>query len=104
MAERIRPSHGRGRDRDGTMTGYDVDFVRRVVESVSIPVIASGGAGNYDHMHEVIRRAGASVALVDLMEVVTRLCKAPFRWAARVGISLGCGSFGTASLKRESVI
>lgn len=47
-------------DRDGTMSGYDLDLVEAVVSSVKIPVIASGGAGNYQHMIEVVQKAGAS--------------------------------------------
>lgn len=47
-------------DRDGTMTGYDCEAVRAVVDSVSIPVIASGGAGNYEHMNQVIATGGAA--------------------------------------------
>lgn len=47
-------------DRDGTMSGYDVDLVRGITSSVSIPVIASGGAGNYEHMARVILDGGAS--------------------------------------------
>jgi cyclase len=47
-------------DRDGTMTGYDLDLVSRVAQSVSVPVIASGGAGNYQDMIDVIKQAGAS--------------------------------------------
>jgi cyclase len=47
-------------DRDGTMTGYDVEAVRSVAEAVSIPVIASGGAGNPGHMAEAIVEGGAS--------------------------------------------
>lgn len=47
-------------DRDGTMSGYDVELVRRVSEAVSVPVIASGGAGSYAHMAEVLRVAGVS--------------------------------------------
>lgn len=47
-------------DRDGTMTGYDVELTRQVSEAVSIPVIASGGAGNYEHMAEVLRHGKAS--------------------------------------------
>jgi len=46
-------------DRDGTMTGYDCETIKAVVDSVKIPVIASGGAGNYEHMYEVIIKAGA---------------------------------------------
>ena len=47
-------------DRDGTMTGYDVELVRRVSGAVSIPVVASGGAGTYAHMAEVLRDGSVS--------------------------------------------
>ncbi|MFQ5972263.1 MAG: imidazole glycerol phosphate synthase subunit HisF [Alphaproteobacteria bacterium] len=42
-------------DRDGTMDGYDTVLTRRVVDAVPIPVIASGGAGCFAHMAEVLR-------------------------------------------------
>jgi len=47
-------------ERDGTMTGYDLELTRLVSEAVSIPVIASGGAGNYEHMAQVLRQGKAS--------------------------------------------
>ncbi|HSI22800.1 MAG TPA: imidazole glycerol phosphate synthase cyclase subunit [Methylophilaceae bacterium] len=47
-------------DRDGTMTGYDLDLVGRIVQAVDVPVIASGGAGSYQHMIDVVLQAGAS--------------------------------------------
>jgi imidazole glycerol-phosphate synthase subunit HisF len=47
-------------DRDGTMVGYDLDVVRAVTAAVSVPVIASGGAGSYEHMAEAIIDGGAS--------------------------------------------
>ncbi len=47
-------------ERDGTMTGYDVTLTREVSEAVSIPVIASGGAGSYEHMAQVLREGKAS--------------------------------------------
>lgn len=47
-------------ERDGTMNGYDVNLIRAVSEAVSIPVIASGGAGNYGHMAEAVLAGGAS--------------------------------------------
>jgi cyclase len=40
-------------DRDGTFKGYDVECIRRVSDAVSIPVIASGGAGSYEDMGQV---------------------------------------------------
>ncbi|MEQ1657146.1 MAG: imidazole glycerol phosphate synthase cyclase subunit [Hylemonella sp.] len=47
-------------ERDGTMQGYDLSLIETVVRSVSIPVIASGGAGNYQHMVDAVTQAGAS--------------------------------------------
>ena len=47
-------------DHDGMMNGYDVECLRRVAESVSIPVIASGGAGNFHHMVEALHVGKAS--------------------------------------------
>ena len=47
-------------DRDGTMQGYDVELTRRVSQTVSIPVIASGGAGCYEHMTTVLTEGRAA--------------------------------------------
>jgi cyclase len=47
-------------DRDGTMTGYDVELVRRVADAVTIPVVASGGAGSYEHMATVLAETKAT--------------------------------------------
>ncbi len=47
-------------DCDGTMSGYDIPLIKNVCEAVSIPVIASGGAGNYDHMAAAIQEGGVS--------------------------------------------
>ena len=47
-------------ERDGTMQGYDLELVASVVRAVNVPVIASGGAGNYEHMRQAIQEAGAS--------------------------------------------
>ncbi|HUS80918.1 MAG TPA: imidazole glycerol phosphate synthase subunit HisF [Armatimonadota bacterium] len=41
-------------DGDGTRAGYDIEVLRRISESVSIPVIASGGAGNVEHMYQAL--------------------------------------------------
>lgn len=46
-------------DRDGTLNGYDLDLTRSVCQAVSIPVIASGGAGSYEDMARAVREAGA---------------------------------------------
>ena len=47
-------------DRDGTMQGYDIELTRRVSEALSIPVVASGGAGDYAHMAAVLTQGMAS--------------------------------------------
>ena len=47
-------------DRDGTMQGYDIELIRKVSESVPIPVIACGGAGGLDDFADAIQRGGAS--------------------------------------------
>ena len=50
-------------DRDGTKEGYDVALTRAVADAVSIPVIASGGAGKLEHFYEALTEGGASAAL-----------------------------------------
>ena len=50
-------------DRDGTRDGYDLDLVGKVASSVSVPVIASGGANEAWHLIEALE-AGASAALI----------------------------------------
>ena len=47
-------------ERDGTMTGYDLELISKVCKAVTIPVIASGGAGSYEDMWKAISQAGAS--------------------------------------------
>jgi imidazole glycerol phosphate synthase subunit hisF (EC 4.1.3.-) len=50
-------------DRDGTKEGYEINLTSRVVKSVRIPVIASGGAKDAKDMEEVFVKADASAAL-----------------------------------------
>jgi cyclase len=47
-------------ERDGTMQGYDLKLTEAIVHAVKVPVIASGGAGTYQHMIDVVQMAGAS--------------------------------------------
>lgn len=47
-------------DLDGTMKGYDIELIKIISESVSIPVIASGGAGNYNDMLKALKMGKAS--------------------------------------------
>jgi cyclase len=50
-------------DRDGTKDGYDLLLTRAVADAVSIPVIASGGVGNLEHLHQGFTIGGASACL-----------------------------------------
>ncbi|RPI01064.1 MAG: imidazole glycerol phosphate synthase subunit HisF [Calditrichaeota bacterium] len=50
-------------DRDGTKLGYDLELTRTISQSVSIPVIASGGCGQIDHFVEVFEIGAADAAL-----------------------------------------
>lgn len=50
-------------DRDGTQSGYDLELTRRLADAVSIPVIASGGVGNLQHLYEGLTIGGADAVL-----------------------------------------
>ena len=50
-------------DGDGTKAGYDLELTRAISEAVSIPVIASGGAGTLEHFYEALTEGKADAAL-----------------------------------------
>jgi cyclase len=50
-------------DADGTKDGYDLEITRAVTDAVSIPVVASGGAGCPEHLADAIAIGGADAAL-----------------------------------------
>jgi cyclase len=50
-------------DKDGTKDGYDIELTRAISESVHIPVIASGGAGNLEHLYEALAYGKADAVL-----------------------------------------
>jgi imidazole glycerol-phosphate synthase subunit HisF len=50
-------------DRDGTREGYDLDLTRKIADSISIPVIASGGVGTLDHLVDGVKKGHASAVL-----------------------------------------
>ena len=51
-------------DADGTQDGYDIPMTRAIADAVSLPVIASGGAGELEHLHEAIAEGHADAVLV----------------------------------------
>ncbi|HLM45249.1 MAG TPA: imidazole glycerol phosphate synthase subunit HisF [Myxococcaceae bacterium] len=51
-------------DRDGARSGYDLELTRTIAEQVDVPVIASGGAGNAEHVRAALKEGKADAALV----------------------------------------
>jgi cyclase len=50
-------------DGDGTLAGYDIEFTKAVSDVVTVPVVASGGAGTLEHFYEGVVKGGAQVLL-----------------------------------------
>jgi len=50
-------------DRDGTSDGYDLALTRAIADAVNVPVVASGGVGNLDHLVEGVTQGHASAVL-----------------------------------------
>jgi cyclase len=74
-------------ERDGTMEGYDLNLIRRVAEAVTIPVIASGGAGNYPHMLAALQQGKASaVAAASIFHFTQQTPREAKQFLARDGI------------------
>ena len=51
-------------DSDGTKAGYDIELTKKIVDAVNVPVIASGGAGEINHVIEVFEKTNCSAALL----------------------------------------
>ena len=51
-------------DRDGTASGYDLDITSAVAAAVNVPIIASGGAGDVDHIADGLTKGGAQAAII----------------------------------------
>ncbi|MEA2011485.1 MAG: imidazole glycerol phosphate synthase subunit HisF [Verrucomicrobiota bacterium] len=54
-------------DADGTKTGYELNLTRKIVDTVTIPIIASGGGGKPEHLYDVLTEGGADAALIASM-------------------------------------
>ena len=70
-------------ERDGTMEGYDLGLIETVSAIVDVPVIASGGAGNYQHMVDAVTQAGASAVAAASMFHFTQQTPAGARAALK---------------------
>ena len=76
-------------DRDGTRRGFDIPLTRAVADSVSVPVIASGGVGNLDHLVEGIRDGHASAVLAaSIFHFGEYSVRAAKEYMARAGLAV----------------
>ena len=74
-------------DCDGTMRGYDLTLIETVASAVNLPVIASGGAGSYEHMRMAIQDAGASaVAAASLFHYTEQTPREAKNYLSAAGI------------------
>ena len=74
-------------ERDGLMQGYDLQTIREVTQAVAIPVIASGGAGSYEHMRQAVQEGGASAVSAASMFLFTEQTPAEAkRYLAEAGL------------------
>jgi cyclase len=77
-------------DREGTRKGFEIDMVRAVSSTVSIPVIASGGMGSVQHLVDVVRDGKAdAVAMADILHYDRMTLPEIREEARRQGISVG---------------
>jgi cyclase len=56
-------------DREGTWKGFDVELVRKITDTTTLPVIAHGGAGSVKHIEEVVKMGNASAVALGSMVV-----------------------------------
>ncbi len=76
-------------DGDGTLKGYDLEFTKAISDAVSLPVIASGGAGTLEHFYEGVVQGGASVLLAaSVFHFRTFTIRQVKEYLARKGISV----------------
>lgn len=76
-------------DRDGTRAGYDCELLRAVGDRVSVPVIASGGAGKMEHFSEAIIAGGADAVLAaSLFHTRTMTIKDLKQYLAEKGVAV----------------
>lgn len=73
-------------DREGMMTGYDLDLIRKVSLLLTIPVIASGGAGTYEHMRLAIEAGADAVAAGAMFQFTNQTPKGAAQYLAANGI------------------
>lgn len=73
-------------DKDGTMNGYDLELISLVAKAVSIPVIASGGAGGYADLESAIKQGAAAVAAASIFHFTEQTPLEAKRYLAGLGL------------------
>ena len=77
-------------DRDGTNDGYDLPLTAAVSEAVGVPVIASGGAGELEHLVEALRAGADAVLCASIFHYGRHTSPRPRRTSRRRGSPSGC--------------
>jgi len=74
--------------RDGLLHGMDLDLIRRVSSAVSVPVIASSGAGNYDHLLQALQAGADAVSAGAMFQFTEQTPRGARNFLAREGIAV----------------
>jgi cyclase len=89
-------------DRDGSMKGYDLELIRKVSESVTIPVIASGGVGNWQHLVEGIKIGKAdAVSAANIFHFIEQSTKKAKEYMKNAGINVRVPAFHKVGMPRS---
>jgi len=73
-------------ERDGTMLGYDLDLIKKIAARVGVPVIASGGAGTYEHLQQAIRSGASAVAVGSMFHLGSKALSGAKPFLLQAGI------------------
>lgn len=75
-------------DRDGTKAGYDLELIKKISSQISIPVIASGGVGNLEHLSEGIQAGANAVLAASIFHFKTHSIKEAKEFLAQKNIAI----------------
>ena len=78
-------------DRDGTLAGYDLDLLRAICPSAGVPVIASGGAGNLDHLVAAAREGASGILAATIFHDGTYSIGDAKRYLSERGLPMRAG-------------
>jgi cyclase len=75
-------------DREGTMAGYDLKLVHEIATDLDIPVIANGGCGSYEHMHQALEAGASGVAAGAFFQFTDHTPKGAAEYLAARGLEM----------------